>query len=88
MTADLVIQALNNAVCNVGIEEGMIFHSDLGSQYTSNDYTMKKQHNLYKNIVKIKLDIKILIFFKLSIGRKSDLHNFFYTLKNVCKYLT
>ena len=29
MTSNLVIQALNNAVCNVGIEEGMIFHSDL-----------------------------------------------------------
>ncbi len=38
MTANLVIQALNNAICNVGIEEGMIFHSDLRSQYTSNDY--------------------------------------------------
>ena len=38
MTADLVIQALNNAVCNRGIKEKMIFHSDLGSQYTSNDY--------------------------------------------------
>lgn len=38
MTADLVIQALSNAVCNREIQEGMIFHSDLGSQYTSNDY--------------------------------------------------
>ena len=38
MIADLVVKALNNAVCSVGIEEGMIFHSDLGSQYTSNDY--------------------------------------------------
>ncbi len=34
MTADLVIKALNNAICNVGIKEEMIFHSDLGSQYT------------------------------------------------------
>ena len=53
MTADLVIQALNNAVCNVGIEEGMIFHSDLGSQYTSNDYeellkTLKVKHSYIK----------------------------------------
>ncbi len=38
MTAELVIQALNNAVCTRGIKEGLIFHSDLGSQYTSNSY--------------------------------------------------
>lgn len=53
MTADLVIQALSNAVCNRGIEEGMIFHSDLGSQYTSNDYeeilkTLKIKHSYSK----------------------------------------
>lgn len=53
MTADLVVKALNNAVCNVGIEEGMIFHSDLGSQYTANDYeellkTLKIKHSYSK----------------------------------------
>ena len=53
MTANLVIQALNNAICNRGIEEGMIFHSDLGSQYTSNDYeellkTLKIKHSYSK----------------------------------------
>ena len=53
MTANLVIKALNNAVCNRGVEEGMIFHSDLGSQYTSNDYekllkTLKIKHSYSK----------------------------------------
>ena len=53
MTANLVIQALNNAICNRGIEQGMIFHSDLGSQYTSNDYeellkTLKIKHSYSK----------------------------------------
>ena len=53
MTANLVTQALNNAICSRGIEEGMIFHSDLGSQYTSNDYeellkTLKIKHSYSK----------------------------------------
>ena len=34
----------------------------------------------YKNIIKIIIVIKILNFFKLSIGRKSDLHNFYDSL--------
>ncbi len=38
MTDDLVIDALNKANINRGVKEGLIFHSDLGSQYTSNDY--------------------------------------------------
>ena len=38
MTDDLVIDALKKACINRGIKEGLIFHSDLGSQYTSNDY--------------------------------------------------
>lgn len=44
MTANLVIQSLNNAICNRGIEEGIIFHSDLGSQYTSSDYEKLLKH--------------------------------------------
>ena len=38
MTDDLVIDALKKANINRGVKEGLIFHSDLGSQYTSNDY--------------------------------------------------
>lgn len=38
MTDDLVIKALKKALINRGLNEGGIFHSDRGSQYTSNDY--------------------------------------------------
>ena len=35
MTAELALQALKNATLNVDNTEGIILHSDLGSQYTS-----------------------------------------------------
>lgn len=38
MTDDLVIDAFNKAIKNRGLKKGGIFHSDRGSQYTSNDY--------------------------------------------------
>ena len=38
MTAELVIEAFEKAKKERGITKGMIFHSDLGSQYTSNEY--------------------------------------------------
>ncbi len=38
MTAELVIAAFNQAEITRGVTEGMIFHSDLGSQYTSNEF--------------------------------------------------
>ncbi len=38
MTDDLVIDAFNKALINRGLEKDGIFHSDRGSQYTSNDY--------------------------------------------------
>ena len=38
MTTDLVISAFNKAKISRGINNGMIFHSDLGSQYTSNKF--------------------------------------------------
>ena len=38
MTAQLVIDAFKKAQKERKIENGMIFHSDLGSQYTSNEY--------------------------------------------------
>ena len=38
MTNDLVIAAFNKALINRGLEKEGIFHSDRGSQYTSNDF--------------------------------------------------
>ena len=38
MTDDLVIGAFNNAVINRGIKKDAMFHSDRGSQYTSNNF--------------------------------------------------
>ena len=38
MTDDLVIEAFNKALINRGLEKEGIFHSDRGSQYTSNDF--------------------------------------------------
>ena len=38
MTAELVVSAFEKAVETRGITEKMIFHSDLGSQYTSNEF--------------------------------------------------
>lgn len=39
MTTDLIIRALDNAVIVQKPDEGLIFHSDLGSQYTSSDFS-------------------------------------------------
>lgn len=38
MTDDLVIEAFNKALVNRGLKKEGIFHSDRGSQYTSNDF--------------------------------------------------
>lgn len=38
MTDDLVINAFNKALINRGLTKNEIFHSDRGSQYTSNEY--------------------------------------------------
>lgn len=53
MTDDLVIDAFNKALINRGLERDGIFHSDRGSQYTSNDYekllsTLKIRHSYSK----------------------------------------
>ena len=48
MTAELVTSAFNKAKIVREIREGMIFHSDLGSQYTSNEF----EKLLLKNNVK------------------------------------
>lgn len=38
MTDELVIDAFNKALINRGLNKDGVFHSDRGSQYTSNDY--------------------------------------------------
>ena len=38
MTDELVIEAFKKAMINRGLKEDGIFHSDRGSQYTSNDF--------------------------------------------------
>ena len=38
MTAELVIKAVNNACLNVKDTEGILLHSDLGTQYTSHAF--------------------------------------------------
>jgi len=53
MTDTLVIDAFNKALINRGLEKNGIFHSDRGSQYTSNDYeallsTLKIRHSYSK----------------------------------------
>lgn len=48
MTTELVISAFEKAKIARGVTRGMIFHSDLGSQYTSNEY----ENLLAKNNVK------------------------------------
>ena len=38
MTVDLVLDALSNAITIQQPDEGLIFHTDLGSQYTSDAF--------------------------------------------------
>lgn len=39
MTTELIIQALENACYTQKPSEGLIFHSDLGTLYTSDEFT-------------------------------------------------
>ena len=47
--SELVISAFKKAKIKRGITKGMIFHSDLGSQYTSNEYENLLQENNIKH---------------------------------------
>ena len=49
MTSELVISAFRKAKIKRGVTKGMIFHSDLGSQYTSNEYEKLLQENNVKH---------------------------------------
>jgi len=44
MTTDLVMDTLNDAIYKVGSAEGLILHSDLGSQYTSQEFESKLEN--------------------------------------------
>jgi putative transposase len=53
ITKDLVISALLNALKSRGYPQGVIVHSDRGSQYASKDYKrILKQHNLLGSMSK------------------------------------
>lgn len=43
MTTDLITKALENAYDSQNPSDGVVFHSDLGSQYTSDDFAKKIQ---------------------------------------------
>ena len=49
MTAELVVEAFRKAKLERRITKGMIFHSDLGSQYTSNEYEKMLLENKVKH---------------------------------------
>ena len=49
MTSELVISAFEKAKAARGVTEGMIFHSDLGSQYTSKEYEKMLLENNVKH---------------------------------------
>jgi putative transposase len=48
MTTDLVLKALDNAYITQQPNDGVVFHSDLGSQYTSEDFT-ERMHSIVWN---------------------------------------
>lgn len=51
---DLVKQALSNAIARQGREEGLIFHSDRGCQYSSKGYhKMLEEHNITGSISRL-----------------------------------
>ena len=58
MTAELVVEAFRKAKLERGITKGMIFHSDLGSQYTSNEYEKILLENNVKHSYSKKCHIK------------------------------
>ncbi|MEI3507550.1 MAG: DDE-type integrase/transposase/recombinase [Bacilli bacterium] len=46
MTDDLVVEAFNKAMKNRGLDKDGLFHSDRGSQYTSNKFETSYWKNL------------------------------------------
>ena len=67
MTDDLVIEAFKKAMKNRGLNKDGIFHSDRGSQYTSNDFEelfLKFLHD-YISLLLYFLIPKISFFYQL-----------------------
>lgn len=51
MTKELVIAALQDAICHTPVTEGCILHSDRGSQYCSQDYqSLAKEHGFISSM--------------------------------------
>jgi len=51
MTKELVIAALQDAICHTPVTEGCILHSDRGSQYCSLDYqALAKEHGFISSM--------------------------------------
>ncbi|KAJ82174.1 hypothetical protein [Enterococcus faecalis] len=48
MTAKIVEKALDEAVLNRKIDNGLILHTDLGLQYISNEYEEKRENKYEK----------------------------------------
>lgn len=48
MTTELVIKAFNNAHLSQKPSEGLVLHTDLGSQYTSSEFTQHIQNHYIK----------------------------------------
>lgn len=51
MTTELVIKAFNNANLSQKPLEGLVLHTDLGSQYTSSEFTQHIQNHHIKAIL-------------------------------------
>jgi transposase InsO family protein len=76
MTKDLVIHALKHAINDRGVPDGLIYHSDKGSQYTSYDFQqLLKAHSITSSMS--------------GTGNCYDnaaMESFFHTLKTECVY--
>lgn len=66
MTANLVINAFAKAKSKRYITENMIFHSDLGSQYTSNEYEKLLTENKVKHSYSKKVILMIMQVWRAS----------------------
>lgn len=62
MTDSLVIDAFNKALTNRGLNKEGIFHSDRGSQYTSNNNAILKKEEVNLNTYKTFEDARMAIF--------------------------
>lgn len=71
LSVDLVENTLKQAICHRGISKGLIYHSDRGSQYTSEDFEKLAQDN----------GIKLSMSGKGNCYDNAVIESFFHTLK-------